>query len=183
MRFLSLVVLAAAAATIFAAPRQASAAGCAGADSRPDAMTLSQYDAAVLCLLNGERAAAGLGPLAENRKLERAATDHSRSMRVHDYFGHNSARGGGFLARIKHSGYTKPAKQWLVGENLELGTKFAGTPSVIVASWMASPEHRGNILDYRFADVGIGSVRGGPEAPGVTRARITITADFGWRTG
>src|SRR4051794_3444961 len=177
MRPLFRILLAVAVAVLLAAPGQASAATCGGADSSPDALTLEQYNAAVLCLLDGERDAAGLGPLDENSRLEHAAVKHSRSMRAHDYFAHSR-----FLARIKRSGYTKPAGQWLVGENLGVGNRTTGTPRVMVASWMQSAEHRANVLNPRFADIGIGTVRGGPAVSTARPARVTITTDFGWRT-
>jgi uncharacterized protein YkwD len=46
-----------------------------------------------------------------------------------------------------------------------------------VASWMASPGHRANILKRRFHVIGIGVVDGVPVAGG--GAGATYTTDFG----
>jgi uncharacterized protein YkwD len=173
--------LASVAASLAAAtPVHASTTPCPGADSIPAALTLEQYDAALLCLLNAERGAGGLAPLAMNGKLDRAAVGHARSMREHDYFAHDSRGGGGFAARIGKTGYKRGARRWYLGENLATGTSVDGTPRAMVADWMASPPHRENILDPTFRDIGIGTVRGAP-ALSTPKRGVTITTDFGWR--
>ena len=45
---------------------------------------------------------------------------------------------------------------YAVGENIAWGTLWLARPKSIVAGWMASPEHRANILDAEFHDTGIG---------------------------
>ena len=46
----------------------------------------------------------------------------------------------------------------IAGENLAWGTGSRGTARGIVAAWLASPEHRANLLRPSFARVGIGDL-------------------------
>jgi uncharacterized protein YkwD len=61
------------------------------------------------------------------------------------------------------------------GENLASGTGTYGTARGIVVAWLASPEHRANLLRPSFSRVGIsdliGSFRG-------HRGAHVVTADF-----
>jgi uncharacterized protein YkwD len=100
------------------------------------------------------------------------------------YFDHVSPGGATPLARMRAVGYISGrTRGYEVGENLAWGTLSASTPRAIVASWMASPGHRANILDGRFRDTAIGvathlarSFTGGQ--PGAL-----YTQDFGVRAG
>jgi uncharacterized protein YkwD len=174
--------LASVAASLAAAtPVHASTTPCPGADSIPAALTLEQYDAALLCLLNAERANAGLRPLRANRKLARAALGHSAAMATRSYFSHTDPSGTTFDARIGRAGYKRGARHWFLGENLGMGVEQMGSPGEIVKSWMESPEHRRNILDGSFRDIGIGTARGAPLLTPSSQG-VTITTDFGLRT-
>ncbi|MCW3039050.1 MAG: hypothetical protein JWM31_955, partial [Solirubrobacterales bacterium] len=75
------------AALVGAAPGQA--ADCAGTDVRPtSAATVAAAQDATLCLLNRERAAAGLGALRVQPELTRVATDYSAAMVQQSVFAH-----------------------------------------------------------------------------------------------
>ena len=63
------------------------------------------------------------------------------------------------------------SRSWSVGENLAWGTGVLATPRATVRAWMHSPDHRANLLDRRFADVGIGVAAGAPIALERGRAR------------
>ena len=69
--------------------------------------------------------------------------------------------------------------RWLYGENIAYGGGSYGTPRAIVRAWMHSPEHRQNILNPAFRQIGIGFARGSRRS----RARdgSTFTTDFGMR--
>ena len=55
------------------------------------------------------------------------------------------------------------------------------TPRATVRAWMHSPDHRANLLDRRFADVGIGVAEGAPIALGAGELGGTYVTDFGRR--
>jgi uncharacterized protein YkwD len=148
----------------------ASAAACAGADSRPSAG--ARYSEAVRCLLNAERASAGLGPLASDRRLARAARRFASAMVRQGFFDHVSPQGSTMNQRIRAAGY--PGRR--LGETIAWGTGSLATPAAIVEGWMHSPPHRAIIMDGRFHDVGLGIVAGSPSGGGQA---ATVTADFG----
>ena len=68
-----LAAVAALAALALCAPAAARAADCAGADVVPAADNVAVVGQATLCLLNQQRAANGIGPLAENAALSSAS--------------------------------------------------------------------------------------------------------------
>jgi uncharacterized protein YkwD len=63
----------------------------------------------------------------------------------------------------------------IVGENLAWGTGSRGTAHSIVAAWLASPEHRANLLRTSFNRVGVGDLMG--RFQGHPGAHV-VTADF-----
>ncbi|TML65334.1 MAG: CAP domain-containing protein, partial [Actinobacteria bacterium] len=66
----------------------------------------------------------------------------------------------------------------VVGENLAWGTGAYSAAKAIVQEWLASPEHRANLLRPGFRLVGVGSAVG----TFVGRAGATVvTADFAGR--
>jgi uncharacterized protein YkwD len=160
-----------------AIPSTADASGCAGAGTVPAKVGAAAARTTTLCLLNAKRRANGLRPLRQATKLVRAAQRHSRDMVAHSYFAHDSRSGAGFSARIARTGWMHGRDRWVVGENLAWGARRQATPRRIVASWMASPEHRANILKRRFHVIGIGVESGVPVAGGGRGA--TYTTDFG----
>lgn len=156
------------------APSAASAQGCANVNSDPNAISLSAARASTLCLLNEERAAHGLGPLHENRRLDTASEHHAVDMAAHHYFAH-----GDFLGRIRGSRYLAGSRAWTVGENIAWGTLSLATPGAIMNAWMNSPEHRANILNPTFHEIGLGVARGAPVAG--LQDGATYATDFGGR--
>jgi uncharacterized protein YkwD len=168
-------------ALAIAAPAQASSSSCADADALPVELTVDQYNASLLCLINGERDDYGLGALKANRKLARAALGHSSSMTSRRYVAHTEPNGATFYTRIIRTGYKRGAARWLLGENIGTGTKYLGTPGAMVIGWMNSPEHRRNILEPTFRDIGIGTIRGAPTLLAPSEG-MTITTDFGVKT-
>lgn len=110
-----------------------------------------QAEAAMLELINTERAGAGLRTLLVDVALREAARSHSRDMFEQGYFAHDSPTSGTPVDRLRRAG----ARFLLAGENL------AYAPSVQVAheGLMGSPGHRANILRPEFGRVGIGVIR------------------------
>jgi hypothetical protein len=160
------------------APAEAPAdEGCPGADTVVIAQDPGRLAGPTLCLLNAERAAAGLEVVSERPALMGAAAAFSAQMVGGSFFAHRAPGGPELVARLRRAGYLGPGTAvWLVGENLAWARRTAATPRGIVAAWLASPGHRANILERDFRDVGIGVVAGTPGDPG---EGVTVTTDFG----
>jgi uncharacterized protein YkwD len=131
--------------------------------------------------INRVRAAYGLHALSLNQALSQAATVHSREMLADGFFGHESANGSGFAARVADYYPVGGAARYSVGENL-LWISGPVDASGIVTRWMQSPHHRANLLSPDWRQLGIAVVTVG-SAPGIYEGRSTtvITADFGVR--
>jgi len=95
------------------------------------------------------RQQAGAGPLAYNAQLARAARGHAADMAARGYFHHVSPEGLGAGQRAQAVGV--PACG--VGENIAQGQK---TSAEALAGWMASAQHRRNMLNPRMASYGLG---------------------------
>lgn len=122
----------------------------------------------VLDRANAERAAAGLPPLILNARLNDAAQRHAEDMLLRSYYSHSSPEGSTPADRVRKSGYT-PLR---VGENIARG---ALSVQEVMDNWMASREHRRNILYPGFADLGVG-VAVGRNSVGYT---VLWVQDFG----
>lgn len=160
-----------------AAIARALATPCENTQLTPEPANLEAARAAVLCLINRERAQNGEVPLTVDSRLQFAAEDHARELVSADYFAHVSPSGVTPVDRIRATGYIPgPEFGYIIGENLAWGTLSLSTPQAIVEAWMASPDHRANILETRYVDTGIGiapavpaSLSGG--SPGATYAQ------------
>ena len=107
----------------------------------------------MLDLVNGERVANGLQPLAPDPELTEVARRHSADMFARGYFAHDTPEGLSPFDRIKDAN----VRFLVAGENLAL----APTVSVAHTGLMNSPGHRANILRPQFGRVGIGIMDGG----------------------
>jgi uncharacterized protein YkwD len=163
-----------------AAARKAAQVECANVDLEPTAGNLDEVRAAVLCLHNRDRAAAGLPALKENAKLRKAAVGHSDDMVSRRYFDHDEPDGDDMVDRIRRAGYVRPGDAWSLGENIAWGTEKLATAAEIHEAWMNSAGHRANILRRSFKEIGIGIVLGNPSV-NPAGAGATYTADFGFR--
>src|ERR1700693_3579712 len=141
-----------------ARPSSADLSGqCPDASLQPNEANLERVRAAVVCLVNRERAAHGEVPLQANNQLEQAAQSHTESMAYGNYFDHVGPSGDTALSRMRASGYIYSSRiGFEVGENIGWGTLWEGTPRAVVAAWMASTGHRENILDAHFRDTAVG---------------------------
>jgi uncharacterized protein YkwD len=158
------------------ADASAQTAPCAGADLVPDAGNLAQVGQATLCLLNDERAAAGLRPLAFSAALTQPSAAYSTRMVSENFFAHESPDGSTLESRLTAARYIAADGDWFVGENLAWGQGSLATARNIAIAWMNSPGHRHNILEPEFTEVGIGIV---PGTPGDPTWGATYTTDFG----
>jgi uncharacterized protein YkwD len=107
----------------------------------------------MLDLVNRERQAAGLSPLAADPELTEVARRHSADMFQRGYFAHDTPEGRTPFDRMREA----DVQFITAGENLAL----APTISVAHTGLMNSPGHRANILRGQFGRVGIGVMDGG----------------------
>lgn len=154
-------------------------ARCGGTDLAPSGANVHDVRAAILCLLNAERAARNMAALRPHGLLARAAVAHAADMVRNTYFAHDSRDGTSFAKRIERTGYLRTAVRWTVGENLAWGSGTFARPADIVQAWMESPGHRANILNREFREIGIGISLGVPVGPGGDGA--TYGTSFGTR--
>jgi hypothetical protein len=87
--------------------------------------------------------------LTLNQQLMTAAQNKANDMAAHDYFSHDTPTGQTPWSFITATGYNYQA----AGENLAYG--FSSSSSVL-SGWMNSPDHRANILDVNYQNVGFG---------------------------
>lgn len=120
----------------------------------PQPTGLTEAERALIDLVNGERAKAGLPALQVDLRLVVTARAKSQDMITYDYFGHESARLGSPFDQMKAAGIAYRS----AGENLAGNGTVAGAHQ----SLMNSPGHRANILSATFTKIGIGVVKGGP---------------------
>lgn len=100
---------------------------------------------------NTERAKNGLGTLALNASLSKAAQAKAQDMVNRDYWSHNTPDGQEPWVFINNTGY----KYLAAGENLAYGFTTHGQT---IVGWMNSAGHRANILNGEYREVGFGIV-------------------------
>lgn len=101
-------------------------------------------------LINAERAKQGSPPLHVAPELAAAAQAYATEMATKGFFSHQGPDGSTMVSRDQAAGYTN----WTVlEENLEAGNS---TASGAVAAWMASSDHRQNILSTKVDETGVG---------------------------
>lgn len=110
--------------------------------------------ASVLYWTNWQRTQNGDTSLSENAILDKAALAKAHDILVNQYFAHTSPAGVGVTQLAKSVGYTYV----LIGENLARGDFADG--KALVDAWMASPEHRANILKPGYREIGIAVIKG-----------------------
>lgn len=164
-----------------APPATAASPACTATLDQPTSANLAAARAATLCLLNVERARAGLGPLHENGTLDAAARSQSANMVALHIFDHTLPGTSGVVDRLLRSGYVNRNEAWSVGENIAWGTERLASPQAIVTAWMNSPGHRANILTRAFRAIGIGIVTAVPVTGFGGQPGATYTTDFGSR--
>jgi uncharacterized protein YkwD len=167
-------------ASAVAAPAGARQANSAGPARISTAMRA--LESGILADLNRVRTQHGLVPLRPSGRLNAAASQHSREMARVGYFSHNSADGSAFWRRIQRFYPSSGYGSWSVGENLLWSSPDVDAAGAI-KMWMGSPEHRANLLNPSWREVGLSAVHS-DSAPGTYHGLgVTIvTADFGART-
>jgi uncharacterized protein YkwD len=143
-------------------------------------------------LINRERAAKGLQPLAWDAQLAAIARGHSADMGKRNYFAHASPDGANFDARYRkaryrcviavgdviHGGAENIARDDLWAKITTFGDRKVydwhseeALARRTVSGWMKSPGHRANILASHWRHEGLGVA--------VTRdLKVYVTEDF-----
>jgi uncharacterized protein YkwD len=101
----------------------------------------------------GERAFAPVAPVKLSTTLAGVAYQHASDMAKHDYFEHQDLAGRTPADRVRAVGY----REKLVGENIAYGPQSADE---VVQGWLDSPGHCENIMDARFAEMGVAFAAG-----------------------
>ncbi len=143
----------------------ATALTMAGAADAASTTSLTQAESSLLSAMNSARTAHGLQPLRADNRLERAARGHSSYMLRTGRFAH-----GAFARRIRRVGVHAPR----IGENLAWSSGALTAAQAIVSMWLASPEHRANLLHPGYRLVGVGALRGAFSG----QSALMVTTDF-----
>jgi uncharacterized protein YkwD len=101
----------------------------------------------------GGRTFAPVAPITLSGTLAGVASGHASDMAVHDYFEHEDLAGNSPADRVRAVGY----REKLVGENIAYGPESV---EEVVRGWLDSPGHCENIMDPRFAEMGIAYAAG-----------------------
>jgi len=106
-------------------------------------------------------------PLKWNDQLAAVARTHSLNMLKQRSFSHDDSDGTTFSERIKRAGIPWQAS----GENIAIYDTVAAAESAFMNEPRFAHNHRGNILNSSYTDVGIGVVQGADGS-------LYITQDF-----
>lgn len=106
-------------------------------------------------------------PLRWNEKLAEVARAHSRDMLQHGYFSHFDQQSRSPFVRINATGIHWSA----LAENIAINQTVREAEESFMDEPRFQDNHRGNILDPKYTDVGIGIV----QAPD---GNLYITQDF-----
>jgi uncharacterized protein YkwD len=101
----------------------------------------------------GERSFAPAPPVSLSGTLDGVALGHASDMAENNYFEHQDLAGHTPADRVRAVGY----REKLVGENIAFGPR---TAEEVVQGWLDSPGHCENIMDPRFAEMGIAYAAG-----------------------
>jgi uncharacterized protein YkwD len=96
----------------------------------------------------GRRTFGPAPPLSLSATLGDVALGHASDMARNGYFDHQDLSGRSPADRVRAVGY----QEKLVGENIAYGQM---TVEEVVQGWLDSPDHCENIMDPRFAEMGI----------------------------
>ena len=96
----------------------------------------------------GQRSFGPAPPVRLSDTLANVAFGHAADMATHNYFEHEDRAGHTPADRVRATGY----REKLVGENIAYGPE---STDEVVRGWLDSPGHCENIMDPRFAEMGI----------------------------
>lgn len=106
-------------------------------------------DTRIVQAINRIRTTRSLVQLKTNTALAVAAQKKANDMAARNYFSHNTPEGIRYSKFITRAGYSFSS----AGENLAVSFKTTGD---LMRSWLTSKDHRANILNRTYTDVGVG---------------------------
>ena len=115
----------------------------------------------------GERSFGPAPPVKLSGTLAGVAFGHADDMARHNYFEHEDLAGHSPADRVRAVGY----QEKLVGENIAYGPKSADE---VVQGWLDSPGHCENIMDPRFAEMGIAYAAGKSSKHGLFWVQLLV---------
>ncbi len=108
----------------------------------------------ILRLVNQERHRHDIPSVRFSKPLSVSARAKALDMVKFHYFSHDTPKGTWYRFLYKYAG-----DRWrTIGENIARGQD---TAAQVFEEWMDSPDHRANILSYKFQLLGIGFARDG----------------------
>lgn len=113
-----------------------------------DTSTFTDQCYQILWLANSERSKHGIQPLKINNALNKLAAMKSEDMAEKDYFNHLSPTYGSAFDMLKANGINYSC----AGENLAIDRNLDHAHT----AWMNSKDHKKNILNPSFSEIGIG---------------------------
>jgi len=138
-------------------------------------------NSSVFAQINAIRVAHGLVALRASPELAAAAAGHSAQMLDDGYFAHSSYDGSPFWKRLTTYSNGAAHGYWSVGENLLWSSPDVDAGKAMQL-WMASAEHRENILEPRWREIGVAAVHADSAGGAYSGDPVTvITTDFGVR--
>jgi len=137
-------------------------------------------------LPGGTISSASKPPLARDDQLRDAIQGHLEDMQQNNIFTHTGSNGSTYIQRAEAAGYTP----WLnIGENIVWSgstgplTDLLAVAEELVQGWFHSSDHRKNLLDPAFKEVGSSFITG-PYAPDGTTFNAGIGGQlFGTQSG
>jgi uncharacterized protein YkwD len=115
----------------------------------------------------GDRSFGPAPPVRLSETLGGVAFGHADDMAKHNYFEHEDLSGHSPADRVRAVGY----QEKLVGENIAYGPK---SPEEVVQGWLDSPGHCENIMDPRFAEMGIAYAAGQASRRGLFWVQLLV---------
>jgi len=121
-------------------------------------VNITDYEAAILHLINTVRADRGLAALQPHQSLIDISRTRSTDMLSRNYFSHYTPEGKTVFNIFRECGITFRA----AGENLAHSRPAdIGSPEAFINAWMNSPTHAANILQSKYGIVGVGMAENG----------------------
>ncbi|MFG6199730.1 CAP domain-containing protein [Nonomuraea sp. JJY05] len=192
VRLLGAAALGLTALSAVASAPAAAAPNCAAAsayyDQAPTSGNLTMVRQAVHCLIDAERAKAGLAPLTRNSQLDAAAAAHADAAATLKWWrpgadSHTNPQTGSTpYSRITGAGYCPNPLSWAYAETTYTGWGGSGTPRAAVHWWVyvSTYGHRQIVLSPTLTDVGIGAAAGAADPSGAGAAGGgTFVVDYG----
>ncbi len=115
----------------------------------------------------GARSFGPAPPVRLSGTLAGVAFGHANDMARRNYFEHEDLAGNSPADRVRAVGY----QEKLVGENIAYGPKSADE---VVQGWLDSPAHCENIMDPRFAEMGIAYAAGKSSRRGLFWVQLLV---------